>query len=206
MKLSKKAKNSIEQPELDLDALLQPKPQYIEATYAALTGNRCIFISEDFTKELAAVVSATLISFNNEDNKTPITIYINSNGGDGSALIHIYDVINSIKAPVETVCMSKCYSAGAFLLAAGQKGRRFIFKHAQVMIHGLQCHFPGFSEDQVETKTYYSFLDSFNDSMMKILAKHTGQSIKKIKEDCKKDLYLDPQEAIEYGLVDHILE
>src|SRR5579885_2726764 len=181
----------IENEELDLASLFKPKEEYIERTYAELAKHRCIFISEDFTKEMAAAIIGLLLYYNNQNGTEPITIYINSNGGDGSALSSIYDTMNLISAPIETVCMGKCYSAGAFLLAAGTKGMRYIFKHSQVMIHGLQVIYPLLFDDQADSKAYYSFLNTFNDKIMNILSKHTGQPLNKIKEDCKKDMYFD---------------
>jgi len=204
--MQSRSKINEETEALDLiNTLLVQKPEYIQQSYAQLAEYRCIFVSEDFTKEMASVVVALLLYYNKQSTTEPITIYINSNGGDGSALFAIYDMINMISAPIETICMGKCYSAGAFLLAAGTKGRRYVFKHSQIMIHGLQCAFPLPLDDQDDSVAYYSFLNTFNNKIMALLAKHSGQPLKKVKEDCKIDTYLDAKEAINYGLADFIL-
>src|SRR5260221_8676422 len=116
-----------------INTLIVQKPEYIQQSYAELAEYRSIFISEDFTKEMASAMIALLLYYDNQSIIEPITIYINSNGGDGSALCAIYDMMNMISAPIETICMGKCYSAGAFLLAAGTKGKRYVFKHSQIM-------------------------------------------------------------------------
>lgn len=175
-------------------------------SYMILSKYRKIFLNEDFTKDSASALTALLLYYNSISEKDEITIYINSNGGDEFALIQIYDVMQMIQAPIKTVCMAKAYSAGAFLLAAGSKGRRFIMPHAKVMIHGIQCQFPIENHnDSKGSQIYYKFLTSRDDAALKILAKHTGQPFDKIKEDCKRDVFLTAKEALDYGIVDHIL-
>lgn len=181
-----------------------PTPHYVEYAYAHLAKNRNIFISEDITKSLAASLSAMLLYFDSisEDD---ITLYLNTNGGDIEALANIYDIMQLIKSPIKTVCIGKAYSAGACILAAGSKGKRFITKNAFVMIHGIQCVFPGIYEDQKGSEIYYSHLKNMNKSIMETLAKHTGKTLTKVSEDCKKDNYFDAKDALKYGIVDHII-
>lgn len=174
-------------------------------TYMHLSSGRCIFLSEDLNKDNAALINAFLLYYNKEDRKLPILFYINSEGGDAAALMSVYDIMNKISAPITTICIGNAFSAGAFLLSSGNKGSRYIYKHSKVMIHGLQIVWPPLGDNQKESEMYYSFLTSYNNQAMKILAKHTGQNIKKIKEDCKSDLYLDAKDAVKYGLVDYIL-
>lgn len=190
----------------DLDDLLQQfKPSKYFPSYIELSSDRIIFLNEEFTKETASTLTALLLYYENESTEEDITIFINSIGGDASALSNIYDVIQMIKAPVSTVCLGKAYSAGAFLLAAGTKGKRYIMPHGQVMVHGIQCLFPGPGEEHpIDSKSYLGFLSSHNDIVMKLLAKHTGQTLEKVKEDCAKDLYLSAKEAIAYGIADEI--
>jgi ATP-dependent Clp protease protease subunit len=111
-----------------------------------------------------------------------------------------------ISAPIKTVCIGKCYSAGAVLLAAGTKGERYAFKSSSVMIHGIQAVFPIAGHDMTASKNYFEHLESHNDNIMKMLAHHTGHSLAKVKEDCKKDIWMNATQALAYGLIDHILD
>ncbi len=174
-------------------------------TYVTLSKERQIFLSEDVTQELAADLSALLLYYDNENSELPITLFINTNGGDTSGLSNIYDVMQMISAPIKTVCLGKCYSAGAVLLAAGSKGERYALKNSKIMIHGIQFVFPIPGDDILTSKNYFNFIKDNNDNIMKILSLHTGQSLEKLKEDCKQDLYLTPKQALEYGLIDNIL-
>ncbi len=175
-------------------------------TYIKLSKHRVIVISENVTDNMASDLSALLLYFDNEDHEAMIEIYIHTNGGAVSGLTNMYDVIQMISAPVKTVCLGKCYSAGAFLLAAGTKGERYAMKNSSIMIHGIQAGFPIPGHDITSSKNYYEFLKNDNDNIMKILAHHTGHSLEKIKEDCKQDVWMNAKQALEYGLIDHIIE
>lgn len=175
-------------------------------TYIKLAKHRVIVVAEDVTDSMAAELSALLLYFDNEDHESIIEIYIHSNGGASSGLSNIYDVIQMISAPVKTVCLGKCYSAGAVLLASGTKGERYAMKNSSIMIHGIQVGFPIPGDDITSSKNYYDFLKDHNDSIMKILAHHTGHSLEKVKEDCKQDVWMNAKQALEYGLIDHIIE
>jgi ATP-dependent Clp protease protease subunit len=188
----------------EIELKLPPMSKYME-TYVRLAKDRVIFLSEDFTKEMSTAMSAMLLYYDNQNSEEDITIYINSHGGDVSALTNIYDVIQMIKSPVKTVCIGKAYSAGALLLCAGAKGKRYAFKHAKIMIHGIQCAFPIFGYDVSNSKNYYSFLEESNKNIMKILSTHTGHTLEKVKSDCELDVWLDAKQAQEYGIIDHIL-
>jgi ATP-dependent Clp protease protease subunit len=174
-------------------------------TYVRLSKNRIIFLSEDVTKQVATQLSALFLYFDSQSSEEPITLYINSNGGDAAGLTNIYDVMQMIKAPIKTVCLAKCYSAGAILLAAGSKNERYAFKNSMIMIHGIQCGFPLPGHDVTNSKNYYDFLKDNNDNIMKILATHTGNSLEKVKEDCKQDVWMTAKQALDYGMVDKIL-
>ena len=175
-------------------------------TYIKLAKHRIIVVSEDITDAMAAELSALLLYFDNEDHEAVIEIYIHSNGGAATGLANIYDVMQMISAPVKTVCLGKCYSAGAVLLAAGTKGQRYAMKNSSIMIHGIQAGFPIPGHDVTSSKNYYEFLQSNNDNIMKILAHHTGHTLEKVKEDCKQDVWMDAKQALEYGLIDHIIQ
>lgn len=173
-------------------------------TYAVLSKERKIFLKENVTKESAAAICAMLWYYDNEDKEKDITLYIHSNGGDVAGFFQIYDTMQLIKAPVATVCMGKAYSAGAFLLCAGQKGKRKAHKNSDVMIHGIQCVFPTDPEEMVSTE-YLSFLNKKNVSIMQIVAKQTGKPLKKVLDDCSRDLFLTAKEALKYGIIDEII-
>lgn len=176
-------------------------------SYVRLAKNRVIFLSEEITKEVGAAMSALMLYFDNLDHEKDITILINSNGGDASALSAIYDTMQMIRAPVKTVCLGKCYSAAAVLLATGSSGKRFALKNSQVMIHGLQCSFPAIGEgDSARTEKYFNFLMKSNGAVMKMLSKHIGKTAEEIEKDCLRDLYLNAEQALEYGIIDKILE
>lgn len=175
-------------------------------TYVKLAKHRVIIVAEPVSDNMAAELSALLLYFDNEDHESIIEMYIHSNGGATSGLSNIYDVMQMISAPIKTVCLGKCYSAAAVLLAAGNKGERYAMKNSSIMIHGIQVGFPLPGHDITASKNYYEFLKDHNDNLIKILAHHTGHDLEKVKEDCKQDVWLNAKQALEYGLIDHIVE
>jgi ATP-dependent Clp protease protease subunit len=110
-----------------------------------------------------------------------------------------------VSCPISTICIGKAYSAGAFMLAAGTRGKRFITKNSCVMIHGVQCEFPGPYRDQKGSQIYYDFLKLADKVVFEQLAEHTGKTYEQVVEDCKKDTFLSSIEAKNYGIVDHII-
>jgi ATP-dependent Clp protease protease subunit len=174
-------------------------------TYVKLAKHRILFVSEDVNDTMAAQISAMLLYFDNESHESNIEMYIHSNGGAVTGLLNIYDVMQMIQAPIKTICIGKCYSAGAVLLSAGTKGERYAFKNSSVMIHGIQVGFPVPGHDMTNSKNYYEFLISENDKLMKILAHHTGHPLEKVREDCKQDVWMDAKQVLEYGIIDHII-
>lgn len=187
------------------DMIKPPMLMGYSDSYIKLSRSRDIFFSEDVSKKSAAELSALLLYYDNEDHESPITLYLHSNGGDVSGLSNIYDVMQMISAPVKTVCIGKCYSAGAVILAAGTKGERYAMKSSKIMIHGIQFGFPLLGQDIINSKNYYDFVKENNDNIMKILSQHTGQSLDKLKNDCSQDVWMDAKQALEYGIIDHIL-
>lgn len=179
--------------------------RYADAT-TILSRERMIFISEEVSKEMASALCSLLIYYNGINPTEEIQLFIHTIGGDAMALTSIYDVINMIQAPVATIGVGKIYSAGAFILAAGDKGRRSMYRNAEVLIHGLQCLFPHSPDlDQIDSQNYYDYLNGLNKRIMRLLAKHTGQKPGKIELDSKRDLYLSAEEALKYGLIDRVL-
>lgn len=176
------------------------------STYVKLAKNRVLFINEDVDDVMAAQLSAMLLYFDHEDSSLPIEMYIHSNGGLTTGLANIYDVMQMIAAPIKTICIGKCYSAAAVLLAAGTKGERYALKNSSIMIHGIQFGFPIPGHDITASKNYLNFIKDNNDNIMKMLAHHTGQPLEKVKTDCKEDVWMDAKQALEYGLIDHIIQ
>jgi ATP-dependent Clp protease, protease subunit len=176
-----------------------------DPTYVKLTNNRILFMVENFTEQMATELSALLLYLDKQDPDKLIEIYIHSNGGSSAALVHIYDIIQMISAPIKTVCIGKCFSAGAVLLAVGAKGERYAFKNSKIMIHGIQSTFPIPGHTVSHNQNFLDFLKGENDKVMKILAHHSGQSLEKVKEDCSKDVWMSPEQALEYGIIDKIV-
>lgn len=167
-----------------------------------LSQKRNIFLAEDVTKDMAATTTGLLLYYDNISNDE-ITMFVNSNGGDVSALNNIHDIMQMIKSPVRTICINKAYSAAAVILAAGTKGRRFITNNGSVMIHGLQCSFPSFNSEK-DSENYIKFLDGLNSNVINLVAMHCGHKPEKVLADCKRDFYLDAEAAIKYNIVDYI--
>lgn len=189
----------------DYEAIRQPFLMGYADSYLKLAKDRAIFFSEDVTKKSAAELSAMLLYYDNEDHESEITLYLNSNGGDAAGLSNIYDVMQMIQSPVKTICLGKCYSAGAVILAAGTKGERYALKSSKIMIHGIQFGFPLPGQDIITSKNYYDFVKENNDNIMKILAQHTGHPLEKLKSDCKEDVWMDAKQALQYGIIDQII-
>lgn len=191
--------------EHDHDGLRAPLlPGYAD-TYVKLAKHRIVVISEGISDKMAAELSAMLLYFDNEDHGEQIEMHIHSDGGVATALGNIYDVMQMIQSPIKTVCIGKCYSAAAVLLAAGSKGERYAFKNSSIMIHGIQLGFPIPGHDMTSSKNYFNFVQDNNDNIMKILAHHTGHSLEKVRSDCEQNVYMDAKQALEYGLIDHII-
>ena len=170
--------------------------------YSRLLKERIIFISGEIDDNLANSVIAELLyldSLSSED----ISIYINSPGGSVSAGLAIYDTMNFVNSDVSTICMGIAASMAAFLLSSGKKGKRFILPNADVMIHQPL----GGAQGQATDITIASVrINNLKKRLNKILSKNTKQTLEKIEKDTERDNYLDALEAVEYGLVDKVIE
>ena len=170
--------------------------------FSRLLKERIIFITGEIDDNLANSVIAELL-YLDSINSNDIAIYINSPGGSVSAGMAIYDTINFVKSDVSTTCLGIAASMGAFLLTAGKKGKRFILPNADVMIHQP---LGGASGQATDIKIASDRIIDLRSRLNKILAKNTGQSLKKIEKDTERDNYLNANEALEYGLVDKIIK
>ena len=170
--------------------------------FSRLLKERIIFLSGDINDNVANSIVAQLLYLDSLGN-SDISIYINSPGGSISSGLAIYDTMNFIKSDVSTICVGIAASMGAFLLSSGTKGKRYILPNADVMIHQPLGGAEGQATDiKIATERILNLKDRLN----KILAKNTGNSLKKIEKDTERDNYLNADEAITYGLVDKIIQ
>ncbi len=170
--------------------------------FSKLLKNRIIMLSGEINDSMADVIIAQLLyldSIGNED----ISIYINSPGGVITSGMAIYDTMNFIKSDVCTICVGMAASMGAFLLACGSKGKRFCLPNAEVMIHQP---LGGAQGQATEIKIAAEHILKCKDKLNKILAKCTGKNIKTIEKDTDRDHFLSAEEALNYGLIDNIVE
>lgn len=172
--------------------------------YAKLAKERILFLCEDIGADIATSLTAHLFWLDSLNSDLDITLCINSHGGSVSdGLLTIYDTMQYIKAPIKTICIGEAYSAAAIILASGTKGKRLAYPNSKIMIHTIQVSdiFGSTSDLEKESK----MVKKLNQSLMEIIARYTGQSLKKVKRDCKEDLYMDAQEALDYGIIDEII-
>jgi ATP-dependent Clp protease protease subunit len=171
--------------------------------YSRLLKERVIFIVGGIDDYIANVVVAQLLFLESDNPDKDVSLYINSPGGVVSAGLAIYDTMQFIKPDVSTICIGQAASMGAVLLAGGAKGKRYVLPHSRVMIHQPLGGFQGQAADmEIHAREMLETRDRLNH----ILAKHTGQSVEKIKSDTDRDNFMDGPEAIAYGLIDKVLE
>ncbi len=170
--------------------------------YSRLLKDRIVFVGGQTTDELANLVTAQLLFLESEDPDKPINMYINSPGGSVTAGLAIYDTMQFVRTPVETLCVGQAASMGAVLLCAGEKGRRYALPHARVMIHQPHGGAEGQAADiEIQVREALRQRELVNE----ILARHTGQNIKKIEKDTDRDNFMTAQQALDFGIVDSIL-
>lgn len=171
--------------------------------YSRLLKERIIFLGAAIDDNISAVVIAQLLFLEAEDPDKDISLYINSPGGSVTAGMAIFDTMNYIKPDISTICIGQAASMGAFLLAAGASGKRFALPNSRMMIHQPLGGIQGQASDiEIHAKEILVLKDKLN----RILAKQTGQALKKIVKDTDRNFFLDSTEAKEYGLIDQILE
>lgn len=172
--------------------------------YQKLSDNRILFITGPITDNLASDITATLLLKDQEDPTEQITLFINSSGGDVRNVFMIYDMIQMIDAPVETVCIGEAFGEAAILLAAGASGSRLATKNSIVAIGQLQQHFQDHI-DMVNAKKYLDLFMEDNLRMMKIFAEASGKMIKQVMEDFDRMVFMTAPKAFKYGLIDKIV-
>ena len=170
--------------------------------YSRLLKERIIFLGSEINDPVANSIIAQLLFLEAEDSKAEIKIYINSPGGSVSAALAIYDTMQHIKPKVSTICIGLAASAAAILLSAGAKGRRFSLPNSEIMIHQVMG---GVSGQATDIDIHARHILKTKEKLNKILVNHTGQNLKKVKEDMERDYFMSAEEAQKYGIVDKII-
>ncbi len=170
--------------------------------YSRLLRERVIFLVGPVNDQTANLVVAQLLFLESENPDKDISFYINSPGGSVSAGMAIFDTMNFIKADVSTLCTGMAASMGAFLLAAGAKGKRFSLPNSKVMIHQV---LGGAQGQATDIEIHAREILKTKETMNRILAERTGQPLKKVRNDTERDYFLDAEEAKAYGLIDQVI-
>jgi ATP-dependent Clp protease protease subunit len=171
--------------------------------YSRLLKERVIFIVGGIDDHTANLVVAQLLFLESDNPDKDINLYINSPGGSVSAGLAVYDTMQFIRCDVSTMCVGQAASMGALLLAAGAKDKRYCLPHSRVMIHQPLGGFQGQASDiDIHAREILKVREQLNE----ILAAHTGQNVKKIGEDTERDNFMDPEQAMKYGLIDTVLD
>jgi ATP-dependent Clp protease protease subunit len=170
--------------------------------YSRLLEDRIVFISGEIDDATANTVVAQLIYLEAKNPEKDICVYINSPGGSVTAGMAIYDTMRYVKCPVSTICVGLAASMGAFLLAAGTKGKRFALPNSEIMIHQPLGGAKGQASDIEITAKH---IIRTKKKMIEMLSKNTGQPVKKVEKDVDRDYYMSATEAVEYGIVDKVI-
>jgi len=194
------------------DLISQLVPMVVEQTargersydiYSRLLKERVIFLVGPVEDHMANLVVAQMLFLESENPDKDIHLYINSPGGSVTAGMSIYDTMQFIKPDVSTLCIGQAASMGALLLTGGAAGKRYCLPHSRVMIHQPLGGFQGQATDiEIHTKEILTIRDKLN----RVLSKHTGQDIDKIAIDTDRDNFMDGNAAVEYGLIDQVME
>ena len=171
--------------------------------YSRLLKERVIFLVGPINDAVANVVVAQLLFLESENPDKEISLYINSPGGSISSGMAIYDTMQFIKPNVSTLCIGMAASMGAFLLQAGAKGKRFALPNSTVMIHQPLGGFQGQASD---IEIHAKYILSLRERLYKLMSEHTGRTVEEIARDSERDNFLTANEAVEYGLIDQVLQ
>lgn len=198
-----KKNNSIYQSLIPMVVEQSPRGERAYDIYSRLLKERIIFLVGEIEPQMANLIVAQLLFLESENPDKDISLYINSPGGIVSAGLAIYDTMQFIKPKVSTLCIGMAASAASLLLASGAKGKRFCLPNATVMIHQVLGGFQGQGTDiEIHAKETLRIGKKLNE----ILAKHTGQPIAKVTKDTDRDNFMTPEKALEYGIIDKIVE
>ena len=170
--------------------------------FSRLLNDRIIFLSEEVNDTTASLVVAQMLYLEGQDPDKDIQFYINSPGGSVTAGMAIYDTMQYVKCDVATICVGMAASMGAFLLAAGTKGKRMALPNAEIMIHQPSAGTQGQVTDMA---LHLKRLQSVKERMNHILSENTGKPVETVTADCERDNFMSAQEAMEYGLIDKVI-
>ena len=171
--------------------------------FSRLLNDRIIFLSEEVNDTTASLVVAQLLYLEAQDPDKDIQFYINSPGGSVTAGMAIYDTMKYIKCDVATICVGMAASMGAFLLSAGTTGKRLALPNAEIMIHQPSAGTQGQITDMA---IHMKRLQTIKERMNRIMSENTGRSIEEVTSACERDNFMSAQEAMEFGLIDKVLE
>ncbi len=174
--------------------------------FSRLLKDRIIFLGEDVNSTTASLVIAQLLFLESEDPDREISLYINSPGGSITDGMGIVDTMNYIKCPVSTICVGLAASFGAVLLANGEKGKRFATPNAEILIHQPLIGGNGIAGQTTEIKIQAEHMIKTRAKLNKLLSDKTGQSVETIEKDTERDNWMTAEEALEYGLIDGIMD
>ena len=169
--------------------------------YSRLLKDRIIFLADEITDQVANIVVAQLLFLEMDNPDADISLYINSPGGSITAGMAIYDTMNYIKCDVRTVCVGMAASMGAFLLMAGEKGKRLALPNSEVMIHQP---LGGASGQATDVEIRAKWLLRTKEKMTRLMSEMTGQDQEKLRADCERDSFMTAEEALKYGIIDQI--
>ena len=171
--------------------------------YSRLLRERIVFLGQQVDNEIANLIVAQMLYLEAEDPEKDIYLYINSPGGSVSAGFGIFDTMKQITPHVSTICLGLAASMGAFLLSAGEPGKRLSLPHSRIMIHQPLGGTQGQAADiEIQAREIMYLKDQLN----QYLAEHTGQPLERIQEDTERDFFMSPQESMDYGLIDRVIE
>ena len=173
--------------------------------FSRLLKDRIIFLSEDVNPTTASLVIAQMLFLESEDPDKEISFYINSPGGSITDGMAIVDTMNYIKCPVSTICVGLAASMGSVLLTCGAKGKRFATPNSEILIHQPLIS-GGLAGQTTEIKIHADHMVKTREKLNKLLSEKTGQSLEQIEKDTERDHYMTAQEALEYGLIDEIID
>jgi ATP-dependent Clp protease, protease subunit len=170
--------------------------------YSRLLKDRIVFLGTEVNDDVANLVTAQFLFLESEDPEKEISFYINSPGGSVTAGLAIYDTMQFIKPPVSTLCLGQAASMGAVLLTAGHKGRRYALPHSRIMIHQPLGGAQGQAVDlEIQAREILRMREELNN----IFVRHSGQKLAKIEKDTDRDMFMSPEQAVEYGLIDEVI-
>lgn len=174
--------------------------------FSRLLSDRIIFLGEEVSDTSASLIVAQMLFLEAQDPEKDIQLYINSPGGSVTAGFAIYDTMQYIKCDVSTICIGLAASFGAFLLAGGTKGKRIALANAEIMIHQPAIHGNGVQGQATDIKIMSDHMQKSKERLNRILAENTGKSVEQVREDTERDNYMSAKEALEYGLIDQVIE